>query len=375
MSGAATKVGEERMADTKGFKPDVKVRTRDYKIGCIGAGMIMAECHLAAYKDARFPVVAIASRTKANADKVAKRWGIPKVHTTPENLIRDETIEILDIAYPPDQQPALIKLALEQKHIKAVLAQKPLALSVNDAVELRDAAAKSGKILSVNQNMRYDQSMRVLKQIIESSALGDIVFAEIDMHAIPHWQGFLEDYDRLTLSNMSVHHLDVLRFLFGDPDEITTLTRQDPRTKFKHSDGITVSTLRFPSGVLALSVEDVWSGPRQGGYKDDQQINWRVEGTAGVAKGTIGWPTGAASTLSYASTKTTGGDWVTPTWDSMWFPHAFIGVMEQLQHAVKSGEPPALSVADNVKTMALVEAGYRSIDQGRTIKLSEVSIH
>jgi predicted dehydrogenase len=375
MSGAATKVGEERMADTKGFEPDVKVRTRDYKIGCIGAGMIMAECHLAAYKDARFPVVAIASRTKANADKVAKRWGIPKVHTTPENLIRDETIEILDIAYPPDQQPALIKLALEQKHIKAVLAQKPLALSVNDAVELRDAAAKSGKILSVNQNMRYDQSMRVLKQIIESSALGDIVFAEIDMHAIPHWQGFLEDYDRLTLSNMSVHHLDVLRFLFGDPDEITTLTRQDPRTKFKHSDGITVSTLRFPSGVLALSVEDVWSGPRQGGYKDDQQINWRVEGTAGVAKGTIGWPTGAASTLSYASTKTTGGDWVTPTWDSMWFPHAFIGVMEQLQHAVKSGEPPALSVADNVKTMALVEAGYRSIDQGRTIKLSEVSIH
>jgi predicted dehydrogenase len=375
MSAAATKIEEKRMADAKGFEPDVKVRTRDYKIGCIGAGMIMAECHLAAYKEAGFPVVAIASRTKANAEKVAKRWGIPKVHTTPEDLIRDRTIEILDIAYPPDQQPALIKLALEQKHVKAILAQKPLALSVKDAVELRDSAAKSGKILSVNQNMRYDQSMRVLKQIIESGALGDIVFAEIDMHAIPHWQGFLEDYDRLTLSNMSVHHLDVLRFLFGDPDQITTLTRKDPRTKFKHSDGITVSTLRFPSGVLALSVEDVWSGPRQEGYKDDQQINWRVEGTAGVARGTIGWPTGAASTLTYASTKTTGGEWATPTWDSMWFPHAFIGVMEQLQHAVKTGEPPALSVADNVKTMALVEAGYRSIDQGRTVKLSEVSIH
>jgi predicted dehydrogenase len=375
MSSAANKIGEKRMADAKGFEPDVKVRTRDYKIGCIGAGMIMAECHLAAYKEARFPVAAIASRTKVSAEKVAKRWSIPKVHMTPEDLIRDETIEILDIAYPPDQQPALIKLALEQRHIKAILAQKPLALSVKDAIELRDAAARSGKILSVNQNMRYDQSMRVLKQIIESGALGDIVFAEIDMHAIPHWQGFLEDYDRLTLSNMSVHHLDVLRFLFGDPDEITTITRQDPRTKFKHSDGITVSTLRFPSGVLALSVEDVWSGPRQEGYKDDQQINWRVEGTAGVARGTIGWPTGAASTLTYASTKTTGGEWATPTWDSMWFPHAFIGVMEQLQHALKSGEAPALSVADNVKTMALVEAGYRSIDQGRTVKLSEVSIH
>ncbi|HVM90309.1 MAG TPA: Gfo/Idh/MocA family oxidoreductase [Verrucomicrobiae bacterium] len=363
------------MADAKGFEPDVKVRVKDYKIGCIGAGMIMAECHLAAYKEAGFPVAAIASRTKANAEKVAKRWGIPKIHDTLEDLIRDEAIEILDIAFPPDQQPALIKLALQQRHIRAILAQKPLALSVNDAVELRDAAAKSGKILSVNQNMRYDQSMRVLKQIIDSGALGDIVFAEIDMHAIPHWQTFLEGYDRLTLANMSVHHLDALRFLFGDPVEITTLTRKDPRTKFKHSDGITVSTLRFPSGVLALSIEDVWSGPRQAGYKDDQHINWRVDGTEGVAKGTIGWPTGAASTLSYASTKTTGGEWVAPSWDTMWFPHAFIGVMEQLQYAVKTGEPPALSVDDNVKTMALVEAGYRSIDQGRTVKLSEVPIN
>ena len=58
----------------------------------------------------------------------------------------------------------------------------------------------------------------------------------------------------------------------------------------------------------------------------------------------------------------------------MWFPHAFIGVMEQLQHArARRGTPPALSVADNVKTMALVEAGYRSIDEGRSVKLSEIA--
>lgn len=356
------------------FEPDVKVRTREYKIGCVGAGMIMAECHLAAYKEAGFPVVAIASRTKANAAKVAKRWDIPKVHDTPRKLIEDQEVEILDLAFPPDQQPALIRHALKQKHIKAILAQKPLALSVKEAVKLRDEAAKAGKILSVNQNMRYDQAMRVLKQIIDSGALGEIVFAQIDMHAIPHWQPFLEQYDRLTLSNMSVHHLDVLRFLLGDPEEITTQTRKDPRTKFEHSDGITVSTLRFPNGALAVSLEDVWSGPRQDGYEDDQHINWRVDGTDGVAKGTIGWPTGVASTLTYASTKTTKGKWVTPTWETMWFPHAFIGVMEQLQHAVKTGGKPDLSVADNVKTMALVEAGYRSIAKRKAIKLSEIPI-
>ncbi|TIS80967.1 MAG: gfo/Idh/MocA family oxidoreductase, partial [Mesorhizobium sp.] len=49
------------------FEPDVKVRVKEYRIGCIGAGMIMAECHLAAYAQAGFPVVAIASRTRTNA--------------------------------------------------------------------------------------------------------------------------------------------------------------------------------------------------------------------------------------------------------------------------------------------------------------------
>ncbi|MBN9072343.1 MAG: Gfo/Idh/MocA family oxidoreductase, partial [Rhizobiales bacterium] len=225
------------------FAPDVKIRAKHYRIGCVGAGMIMAECHLAAYRQAGFPVVAIASRTKANARKVADRWGIPKVHDTPEKLIEDKDVEIVDLAFPPDRQPALIRHALKQPHIKAILAQKPLALSLDEAVRLRDEAKAAGKILSVNQNMRYDQSMRVLKQIIEAGELGAIVFAEIDMHAIPHWQPFLAEYDRLTLSNMAVHHLDVLRFLFGDPDEITTLTRKDPRTQFDHSDGITVSTL------------------------------------------------------------------------------------------------------------------------------------
>ena len=361
------------MTNALGFHPDPQVRVRDLKIGCIGAGMIMAECHLAAYKEAGFTVAAIASRTKAKAEAVATRWGIPKVHNTPEALIVDPSIEVLDIAYPPDQQPALILAALKQPHIKAILAQKPLALTLADAIALRDAAAKAGKVLSVNQNMRYDQSMRVLKEILDGGDLGEIVLAQIDMHAIPHWQGFLAGYDRLTLANMSVHHLDVLRFLFGQPVEITTQTRTDPRTTFEHTDGITVSTLRFASGVLAVSLEDVWSGPRAEGYENDQHITFRVEGTLGVAKGTIGWPTGAASTLTYASQKTTKGKWVTPTWETMWFPHAFVGVMEQLQYAVKTGTPPALSVADNVQTVALIEAGYRSMTEGRTVKLSEIS--
>jgi len=362
------------MNGSMGFAPDVTVRSRGFTIGAVGAGMIMAECHLAAYREAGFRVGAIASRTPAKAQKVAERWDIPKVHATPEELIADPGVEILDLAFPPDQQPALIRLALQQPHIKGILAQKPLALSLDEARALRDKAAAAGKVLSVNQNMRYDQSMRVLKQILDRGELGQPVIATIEMRAIPHWQTFLAEYDRLTLSNMSVHHLDVLRFLFGDPSEIYTAARQDPRTRFPHQDGITISTLKFPSGVIALSMEDVWSGPREEGFDSDIYIKWRVEGTEGVAQGTIGWPHGQPSTLRYASKTATGGKWVEPRWETHWFPHAFIGVMEQLQHAIETGSAPALSVADNVKTMALVEAGYRSIDEHRAVRLDEIRI-
>ena len=221
--------------------------------------------------------------------------------------------------------------------------------------------------------MRFDQSMRVLKQILDRNLLGAPVIATIEMRAIPHWQPFLADYDRLTLLNMSVHHLDVLRFLFGDPVDIFTAARPDPRTAFAHTDGICASTLRFPSGVLAVSLEDVWSGPRAEGFESDIYIRWRVEGTEGLAQGTIGWPDypkGSPSTLRYCCTES-GGKWVAPTWNTRWFPQAFGGVMEQLQYALETGTEPELSGVDNVKTMALVEAAYRSLAERRAVPLAE----
>lgn len=362
-------------ADALGFLPDPPIRCRRFAIGCVGAGFIMADVQLAAYAEAGFPVVAIASRTPANAARVAARWGIARVHDTPLELLDDRAVEIVDLAYPPDQQPALIRTALGKPHIRAILAQKPLAMDFAEAAALVAEAAAAGKPLSVNQNMRFDQSMRVLRQLLDRGDLGDPVLATIEMRAVPHWQPFLAQYGRLTLLNMAIHHLDILRFLLGEPVSIYTAARADPRTGFAHTDGITVSTLRFASGALAVSMEDVWAGPREPGFQSDHHIKWRLEGLDGVAQGTIGWPDypeGSPSTLGYASRTTTGGEWRHPSWTTRWFPHAFAGVMEQLQHAVDAGTPPELDAADNVRTMALVEAAYRSLAERREVRLDEI---
>ncbi len=362
------------MSDYEGFSPDPQIRCRAYRVGCIGAGFIMADVQLAAYRRAGFPVVGISSRSEAHARQAADRWAIPRVHRTPSELIEDPEIQIVDIAFPPDQQPELIRLALRQPHVLGILAQKPLAMNYAKACALAKEANQSDKVISVNQNMRFDQSMRVLKQLLVRGDLGRPVIGTIEMRAVPHWQPFLARYDRLTLLNMSIHHLDVLRFLFGEPIDIFTAASPDPRTKFAHKDGICISTLRFENGTLAVSLEDVWSGPREEGFESDIYIRWRVEGTEGLATGTIGWPdypAGSPSTLRFNSRKSTGGKWVQPTWKTRWFPDAFAGVMEQLQFAIECGTNPELSINDNLRTMALVEAAYRSLDESRAVRLEE----
>ena len=77
---------------------------KDWRIGCIGSGFIMNDCHLVAYNKAGFNPVAIASRTQINAAKCAEQHNIITVHKSIEQLLDDESIEVLDLAVPPDNQ-------------------------------------------------------------------------------------------------------------------------------------------------------------------------------------------------------------------------------------------------------------------------------
>src|SRR4051795_13125527 len=84
-------------------------QNRSISIGCIGAGFIMADCHLVAYRQAGFNPVAIAARDPVHAHRVAETHGIPRYHATVAELLADPAVEVLDIAVPPDAQPSLIR--------------------------------------------------------------------------------------------------------------------------------------------------------------------------------------------------------------------------------------------------------------------------
>ena len=172
---------------------------------------------------------------------------------------------------------------------------------------------------------------------------------------------------------MSIHHLDCLRYWFGDPERIYCSTRNDPRTSFPHVDGICSYVLEYAGGLRAVGLDDTWTGPAREGCPGEIYIRWRIEGLDGLAIGDIGWcqdPYTTPSTLRYAAKGDT--HFHAPKWTESWFPDAFAGSMGQLLIALEAGRPPAISGRDNLKTMALVDAAYRSATEHRAVTIAEI---
>ena len=334
----------------------------------------MSDCHLVAYRQAGFNPVAIATRRREQADAAASRHAIPQVYSDYRKLLANPAVKVVDIAVPPDVQIEVVREVVRHaSHVRGVLAQKPLGVNFAEAREIVRLCRDAGITLAVNQNMRYDQSVRACKSLLERGDLGEPVLTTIDMRAIPHWMPWQERQGWVTLRIMSIHHLDTLRFWFGNPERVFASVRPDPRTPFAHADGICLYILEFANGLRAMSCDDVWAGPAKEGAAPDLGIRWRVEGTTGMARGTIGWPSypaRTASTLDY--TTVASPVWHQPRWPEVWFPDAFVGPMAQLLCALEDGSCPEISGEDNLHTMALVDACYLSVAEHRAVEPAEI---
>lgn len=343
-------------------------------IGVVGAGFIVRDCHLVAYAAAGFRVVALTSRTRSAAEQVASLRGIPRVFSTVEEMLDEPEVQVVDVAVPPNDQPGMIRRILAHpRRVRGILAQKPLAMTSAEAKALVVACEAAGVVLQVNQNMRYDHSVRALRTLIDRGILGDPVLATIEMRAIPHWMPWAEKKSSLSTFLMSIHHLDTFRYWLGDPSRVLASCRPDPRTPFPHDDGINLYILEFDNGARASAWDDVWAGPAREGAGADIGIRWRFEGTQGLALGTIGWPgwpDRVPSTIDYTNTSDAGA-WHRPRWPEAWFPDAFSGTMGGLLHAIETNALPDISGRDNLKTIALCEAVTTAAREHRVVKFQE----
>jgi predicted dehydrogenase len=341
----------------------------DYGIGLVGCGGIVNYAHLPAYKMAGLRVLACYDRNPEAAERTAREQGIPRVAGSLDDLLDDPAIEIVDVAITPwDQARVAERAAAAGKHL---LCQKPLAAEYPDAVRLVAAAEAARVKLAVNQQMRWDAGIRVARQLIEQGALGEPADARIEVSVKTPWQmwPWMAASDRLEVMYHSIHYLDSLRYLFGDPARVTAIHGRYPG-QVEVGETRTITTFDYESDLKTLV------DANHHNWSDDAYAIFRFLGTGGMIKGTLGllydYPTGRVDTLAYQPNADPRA-WHEAPLSTWWIPDAFLGPMASLMEAIQSGGEPLTSGADNLGTIRLVHAAYRSAAERRTVELSEIA--
>lgn len=144
------------------------------RIGIVGAGAVVRRGHLPSLMaDSSLEIVSIADQNELLARDVAEEFSIPKYYKSYDDLLKDDSLDIIDICTPSQSHLEVIEAAA-RRH-KHVLVEKPMAISLKDAIEIVKIVKSSGIKLSVVQNYRYFPSVLKAKNRIDQGYLGKIV--------------------------------------------------------------------------------------------------------------------------------------------------------------------------------------------------------
>ncbi|HEY7802363.1 MAG TPA: Gfo/Idh/MocA family oxidoreductase [Dehalococcoidia bacterium] len=326
----------------------------------IGAGSIVRDAHLPAYARLGFPIAGVfdidqsAARERADAAGTRTFASLAAAVATPG--------AVFDVAVPPGEIPAILSYL---PHGSAVLMQKPMGRDIDEAREIRSVCRARSLIAAVNFQLRFAPNMLALRHAVSAGELGDITDVElrINVHTPWNYWHFLEGAPRLEVLMHSVHYIDLIRALLGEPTGVYCRGVRHPAVEGYADVGTTI-ILDYGDGVrcgLTLNHTHVF-GPR---FAVSQL---KVEGTRAAAIAKMGanldYPTGEADALLFAMRD---ADWQDVPLRGSWFIEAFEGPMSNLQR-VASGEDETLvsPVDDAFLTMAVVEACYESSAHGAT---------
>ena len=325
----------------------------------VGAGGIVHDAHLPAYRKAGFPVAALVDANRERAATLAKNYSVPLATDSLDEAIGyAPTKSIFDVAVPAG---AILDVLKRLPDGAAVLIQKPMGNTLEEADQILSLCRKKSLTAAVNFQLRYAPTMLAAKKITDAGLLGQLHDMEIVVSVYMPWElwTFLSTAPRLEILYHSIHYIDLVRSWFGNPERVLARTVRHPNT----------ANLASTKSVITLDYGDwkrVYIATNHGHrFQDTQQSYVRWEGTEGGLHAVMGvnldYPKGRPDTLSFAKL---GEKWQQLSTKGNWFPDAFIGSMGSLQ-AYVTGASNALptSVEDAIDTMRTVEAAYTSSEQ------------
>lgn len=221
------------------------------RFALFGAGF-WSRFQLSAWKELEgVECAAIYNRTRPKAEALARDLGVPAVYDDPEELLRAEPVDFIDIVTDVGTHPRFVALAAA--HRKAVICQKPLAPNLAEAEAMVRLCREAGVPFYVHENWRWQTPLRRLHQVLREGSIGKPFRAGIDMiSGFPVFrnQPFLKDLPQFILTDLGSHILDAARFLFGEAASLYCHTRQ-VHTDIRGEDVATVM-LRMGEGVSVV---------------------------------------------------------------------------------------------------------------------------
>jgi predicted dehydrogenase len=325
----------------------------------IGAGSIVHDAHLPAYRKAGFPVAAIVDPDAERARKLAAQFGVPLATPSLAEAIRQSPREVIfDIAVPARK---ILDILPELPDGAAVLIQKPMGETLEEARAILNLSRQKGLTAAINFQLRWAPNMLGAQALTAAGAAGDLHDLEVQVNVFTPWDlwTFLATAPRLEILYHSIHYVDLVRSWFGNPQRVLARTVRNPRTPGLAA---TKSVIILDYGEWKR-VSIATSHSNDMGAGQISRVRW--EGTEGAFEAQMGvnldYPTGRPDTLRFARR---GEAWTDLPCSGNWFPDAFMGSMGSLQ-AYVAGETNELptSVESAIDTMRTVEAAYLSSER------------
>jgi predicted dehydrogenase len=247
---------------------------KKHRFGVIGAGL-WGEAHAEVYATHPWAeLAAVCDTDRSRAEKVAKRFGAPRVFTDYRDMVKDPGVDAVAVATPDfAHRDPVVAAAKAGKHVHS---EKPLATSREDAEAIAAAVRASGVTYMVDFHARWNPPFAIARRNIEEGALGRIMSAYFrlnDTVSVP--TGMLSWAAKSSiLWFLGSHTVDTLRFLLADEVErVYSVSRAEVlRERGIDVPDLYQSVLEFRSGVVA-TIENNWIVPNTNPAVNDFKVN------------------------------------------------------------------------------------------------------
>jgi D-apiose dehydrogenase len=329
------------------------------RIGLAGAGYV-SDLHLNAWRNIDgVLVVAICDPDRNRAMAQAKKHHIKKIFTDAADMMASCDLDAVDIAAPREAHVALIRLAALQGI--DVLCQKPLAPDVHVARDLANDIGDDIRVM-VHENWRFRPYFRQIRTWIDAGRLGSIHQVRITARScglLPDDKGvrpalaaqpFMANEPRLLIAELLIHHIDVVRWLFG-PLRLTAACAQATQPDLP---GETAATLLFENPArVCITVEGNMAVPGAPVRPADGIEVIGEKGTAVLHENTLCLSGQSTQRIDYPEAGTG--------------PASFQGAIAHFVQCLNSGTEFETSLADNLDTLQLVEDAYTFLDRSLAV--------